>query len=225
MIPVQIQCEEATRAHPDHTCAAACGDTDPGVSSSLSPSRPPPNQARPAPGHPDRRRSRSALPEGRLDSSRCHPGLRGRPHRCAVPHHPLLQGSDLNPSWRTATRIGPSMFAIPIARQVVRAPAGCDGGQPTFLGRAPSEKPPAALPARGESFRGRQCPGRHWGTLQAVPGLAWPDTQPWRWPSLAMVPHSGHTRCAQQAGSPPSPGSPAVAAAPVTGSEFRVGSP
>ena len=157
-------------------------------------------------------------------ASQRHPGLRRRPHRCAVPQHPLLQGSDLNPSWRTATRIGPSMSAIPIARQVVRAPAGCGRGQPPFPGRAGRHR----RNPRPRSRQGGVVPGAavSWpapGTPQAVPGLAWPDTQPWRWPSLAMVPHSGHTRCAQQAGSPPSPGSPAVGAASVAGSEFRVG--
>ena len=37
MIPVQIRCDKATRAHPDHACAPACEDTDSGVSSSPSP--------------------------------------------------------------------------------------------------------------------------------------------------------------------------------------------
>lgn len=229
MIPLQIRCDQATRARPDHTCAPACGDTDSGVSSSLSLSRPPPNQARqsrfwiPRPAAQPKR-STGGWAGRPPASSRTTP--RRRPHRCAVPHHPLLQGSDLNRSWRTATRIGPSMFAIPIACQVARAPAGrAPGGScRSRAGQAAIGETPPALPARGS----RSGTAVSWpvpGTPQAVPGLAWPDTQPWWWPSLAMVPHSGHTRCAQQAGSPPSPGSPAVGAAPVTGSESRVGLP
>ena len=120
-------------------------------------------------GHPDRQRSPSALPEGRLDSSGRHPGL-----RCSS--HLLYRTTpDLNPSWRAATRIGPSMLAIPIARQVVvRAPTGCGPGASAFLRqrRPSSGKPPRSR--QGESFRdGSVLAGTGHPSGCPRPGLAW----------------------------------------------------
>lgn len=166
-----------------------------GVSSSLSPSRPPPDQAR---------QSRSWIPGQVAQPKRPTGGWAGRqpassratpqaPPVCCT-HHPLLQGSDLNPSWRAATRIGPSMLAIPVARQVVRAPAGCGPGAAAVPGQG---RPPWGNPRprsrRGGVVPGRQCPGRHRASLRlspALPGLIRsPGGGPrWSWSRIRGIP-------------------------------------
>jgi hypothetical protein len=75
-----------------------------------------------------------------------------------------------------------------------RGPGRLGPGVRTFPAKAGRHlNSPGLGPGRGALPGRPRSPRRH-GRAQTVPRPGGPDAQPWRWPSLDMAPHPGHTR-------------------------------